>query len=314
MQKAKTLNINVDSEVTKYMTNLQRQAGIPDMDKFHDYVRQGTGMTYEDYLSETKNQMMTREVIGQEVGRHISVSDAEVQDYYDKHKSDFVREEKVYLSEILVSTEGKNAAGIAAAEKKAKQLADQASKGGRFSDLARDNSDATTAKTGGQLGARIQEGRPCQAVRRCCLESAEGRGEPADPDRDGIRNSEGGRSHQGGSRNTGRCQAGDREHSVWSEDAAQGSRVSDNAAEISVPADQARLRGYRRGSWSEHQVAGSGAVEAGDGDQSRSGTEDAAQAAALGDSDSRHRNNSRGKEQFALAQYEVSLRRHARAE
>jgi peptidyl-prolyl cis-trans isomerase SurA len=158
VQKAKTLNINVDSDVTKYMTNLQRQAGIADTDKFHDYVRQGTGMSYEDYLSETKNQMLTREVIGQEVGRHINISDAEVQDYYNKHKSDFVREEKVYLSEILISTEGKNAAGIAAAEKKAKQLADEAAKGERFSDLARDNSDATTAKTGGQLGAGYKKG------------------------------------------------------------------------------------------------------------------------------------------------------------
>ena len=63
-----------------------------------------------------------------------------------------MRDEKVYLSEILISTEGKDAAGVAAAEKKAKQIADQASKGERFSDLARDNSDAVTAKEGGLLG------------------------------------------------------------------------------------------------------------------------------------------------------------------
>ncbi|MBV9157197.1 MAG: peptidyl-prolyl cis-trans isomerase, partial [Acidobacteriaceae bacterium] len=49
------------------------------------------------------------------------------------------------------STEGKDAAGVAAAEKKAKQVAADASKGERFSDLARDNSDATTAKDGGVL-------------------------------------------------------------------------------------------------------------------------------------------------------------------
>jgi peptidyl-prolyl cis-trans isomerase SurA len=158
VQKAKELNINVDSDVTKYMTNLQRQAGIADTDKFHDYVRQGTGMSYEDYLSETRNQFLTREVIGQEVGRHINITDKEVQDYYDSHKSDFVKEEKVYLSEILISTEGKNAAGVAAAEKKAKQIALEAQKGERFSDLARDNSDATTAKAGGQLGGGYKKG------------------------------------------------------------------------------------------------------------------------------------------------------------
>lgn len=152
IQKGKELNINVDSELSKYIANLQRQSGITDTDKFHEYVRQQSGMSYEDFINETKNQILTRDVVGQEVGRHINITDKEIEDYYNAHKSDFVREEKVYLSEILISTQGKDAAGVAAAEKKAKQIADQASKGERFADLARDNSDATTAKDGGMLG------------------------------------------------------------------------------------------------------------------------------------------------------------------
>jgi peptidyl-prolyl cis-trans isomerase SurA len=151
-QKGKELNINIDSDVSKYVANLQRQSGITDPDKFHEYVRQQSGMSYEDFLSETKSHFLTREVIGQEVGRHVNFTDKEIEDYYNAHKQDFVRDEKVYLSEILISTEGKDAAGVAAAEKKAKQIADQASKGERFSDLARDNSDAVTAKEGGLLG------------------------------------------------------------------------------------------------------------------------------------------------------------------
>jgi peptidyl-prolyl cis-trans isomerase SurA len=152
-QKGKELNINVDSDVSKYMANLQRQAGIVDTDKFHDYIRQQAGMTYEDFLNETKNQLLTREVIGQEVGRHINITDKEIEDYYKAHQSEFIREEKVFLSEILISTQGKDAAGIAASEKKAKQIATEASRGQRFTDLARDNSDAATAKDGGFLGS-----------------------------------------------------------------------------------------------------------------------------------------------------------------
>jgi peptidyl-prolyl cis-trans isomerase SurA len=151
-QRGKELNINVDSEISKYMANLQRQSGITDPDKFHEYVRQQSGMSYEDFLAETKNQFLTREVIGQEVGRHVNFSDKEIEDYYNAHKQEFVRDEKVYLSEILISIDGKDAAGTAAAEKKAKQIADKASKGERFSELARDNSDAITAKDGGLLG------------------------------------------------------------------------------------------------------------------------------------------------------------------
>lgn len=152
IQKGKELNINIDSDVSKYVANLQRTSGITDPDKFHEWVRQESGSSYEDFLADRKNEFLTREVIGQEVGRHINFTDKEVEDYYNAHKQDFVREEKVYLSEILISTEGKDAAAVAAAEKKAQTISNEAARGERFSDLARDNSDAVTAKDGGTLG------------------------------------------------------------------------------------------------------------------------------------------------------------------
>ncbi len=152
-EKGKELNINVDSDLSKYLANLQRQSGIADTDKFHEYVKQQSGMSFEDFQQEAKNNMLTREVIGQEVGRKINITDKEIEDYYKAHQSDFIREEKVFLSEILISSQGKDAAGVAAAEKKAKQIAADAARGERFTDLARDNSDAATAKDGGVLGS-----------------------------------------------------------------------------------------------------------------------------------------------------------------
>lgn len=153
IQKAKDLNINVDSEVTKYMTSLQRQVGITDPDKFHETIRKESGMTYEDFVAEAKNNFMTRQVLSSEVGRKIVIPEKEIEDYYNSHKADFNREEKVFLSEILISTEGKDTAAVAAAQKKAEQITLDASRGQRFSDLARDNSDANTAKAGGVLGS-----------------------------------------------------------------------------------------------------------------------------------------------------------------
>jgi peptidyl-prolyl cis-trans isomerase SurA len=152
VQKGKELNINVDSEISKYVASLRRQSGLSDEEKFRDWVRQQSGMSYEDFQSEAKNSALTREVISSEVGRHIHIDEKEMEDYYNKHQKDFIRDEKVYLSEILISTQNKDAAGSAAAEKKAKQLAEDATKGQRFPDLARDNSDAATAKDGGSLG------------------------------------------------------------------------------------------------------------------------------------------------------------------
>jgi parvulin-like peptidyl-prolyl isomerase len=151
-QKGKDLNINVDPELTKYVADLQRRSKIADPEKFQEYVKEQTGMPYEDFRADAKNGMLTQRVIRQEVSGKMNVSRDDVQKYYDQHKSEFVRQEQIYLREILVSTEGKDVAGIAAAEKKAKDLVARARKGERFPELARDNSDAVTAPNYGDLG------------------------------------------------------------------------------------------------------------------------------------------------------------------
>jgi peptidyl-prolyl cis-trans isomerase SurA len=153
VQRAKELDMNVDTQVSKYLADLQRQEKIADPDKFYEMVRQQSGMSFEDFKQKVKQNMMTRQVIGREVASKINIPQSDIEAYYNAHKSEFVREEKVALAEILVSTDGKNETAMAAAEKKANDLYTRASKGERFSDLARDNSDAATAPQGGELGA-----------------------------------------------------------------------------------------------------------------------------------------------------------------
>jgi peptidyl-prolyl cis-trans isomerase SurA len=102
-QKGRDLNINLDAEVTKYIANLQRQSKLVDADKFQAYVRENTGMSFEDYKAEVKNNMLTRRVIGQEVSSKIIIPKAEVRKYYDEHKDEFQREERVFLREIFLS-------------------------------------------------------------------------------------------------------------------------------------------------------------------------------------------------------------------
>lgn len=152
VQKANILSINVDSELSRYLADIQLQNKIADSEKFQQWIREQTGMTFEDFRAETKNGMLTQRVIRQEVGSKISVPRAELQKYYEEHKKELVREEQVFLREILVSTEGKDEKSIAAAEKKAKSLADRARKGEKFHELARDNSDSASAQQGGDIG------------------------------------------------------------------------------------------------------------------------------------------------------------------
>lgn len=149
VQKAKDLNINVEGELSKQIAEIQKRLGVADPDKFHAAVKEQLGVSFEDWKSDMRNQMMTERVIRQEVGGQISIPKAEVEKYYQEHKAEFVREERIFLRDIFLSTKDKDAAAV---EKKAKDLVARARKAEKFFDLARDNSESQTAQSGGDLG------------------------------------------------------------------------------------------------------------------------------------------------------------------
>jgi peptidyl-prolyl cis-trans isomerase SurA len=152
VQKGKELGINVEPDVSKYLAELQVQSKIADPEKFQQYVREQTGQSFEDFKSEIRNGYLTQRVIRQEVGSRISIPRAELEKYYNENKAKFMREDRVFLREILVSTEGKDEAGIAAAEKKARDLSARGKKGEKFHEMAKANSDAATKEQYGELG------------------------------------------------------------------------------------------------------------------------------------------------------------------
>ncbi len=150
--KAKELDFKVDTEVNKKIADVQRLSGMADPERFQVYVREQTGMSFQDYKAQEKNLLLTERLVGEEVSRKIQFKRDELEAYYNQHKDEFIREERVFLSDILVSTQGKDAAGIAAADKKAKDLALRAKQGQKFPELAQLNSDDTqTAREGGAL-------------------------------------------------------------------------------------------------------------------------------------------------------------------
>jgi peptidyl-prolyl cis-trans isomerase SurA len=152
VQKGKDLSINVDADVNRRVAEIQKTSGLADPDKFHEWVREQTGESFEDLKLAFKNQLLTQRVIGEEVYRNVSIPKADMQKYYEDHKAEFVRKETVSVREILISTGDNSPAKVAAAEKKAKDIVDRARKGEKFPELARQNSDAETAKEDGMLG------------------------------------------------------------------------------------------------------------------------------------------------------------------
>jgi parvulin-like peptidyl-prolyl isomerase len=152
VQVAKESSISVESDVTKQLAEMQRQAKITDLDEFQNWVTRQSGRTFEDYRQEMRDTLMTQRLLQQEIGPKVSVPRAELQKYYDEHKDAFVREDRVFLSLILVRTEGKAESELPVLEKKAKDLVERARQGERFGELARDNSDDTaTVGDNGQL-------------------------------------------------------------------------------------------------------------------------------------------------------------------
>ncbi len=151
VQQAKDLNINVDPEITRRMAGIQADSKLADPEAFHKWVQDQAGIPFEDFRSQMKNQMLTQRVISQEVAYKIQMPQSELKDYYEKHKTEFVRQEQVFLREILIAFKSNSDADVAAAEKKAKELVARARKGEKFPELARSYSDAATAPEEGQL-------------------------------------------------------------------------------------------------------------------------------------------------------------------
>src|ERR1017187_7611339 len=152
VQKGKDLNINVDPEVTRRLAEIQVQQKISDPDKFQGFIRENTGMSYEDFKLQMKNQMLTQRVIGQEVSRNVTVPETETQKYYDDHKTEYVRKEsQVFLSQIVISRGEKPPPRGGFPKKRAPDRDPRPKRGEKLKERARDTpDDVETAKNGGQ--------------------------------------------------------------------------------------------------------------------------------------------------------------------
>ena len=166
LQKGEELGINADTEVVKRLDELRKQMHAESMEDL-EKAAQAQGVSFEEFKQNLKNSIITQRVIGQEVGGHISVTQQEIQQEYEKHKTELERPEQVRLSEILISTQttppvktekGKDVLpaapgpeAVAQAQAKADQVYALLQKGGKFEDLAKQYSDGPTSTAGGDL-------------------------------------------------------------------------------------------------------------------------------------------------------------------
>ena len=157
VQRGKDMGVNVEAEVVKRLDDIRIQNNIPSMEELETQIDK-SGVSFEDFKNNIRNQMVQQEVIRHEVGSKIILDHAQIQKYYDDHKSEFVRPEQVTLREIFVSTEGKQESEIPALRKKADDLLQRVKNGEDFGELAKHFSDGSTAKQSGDLG-RFEHGQ-----------------------------------------------------------------------------------------------------------------------------------------------------------
>jgi peptidyl-prolyl cis-trans isomerase SurA len=166
LQKGNELGISADTDVVKRLDQIRQQMHAESMEDV-EKAAQSQGVSFEDFKQNLKDGIIQQKVIQQEVGGHITVTQQQIQQFYDQHKAELERPEQVRLSEILVSTQKapavKNDKGkavlpeasdpemVAAAQKKADGIYEQLQKGAKFPDVAKKNSDGPTAQNGGDL-------------------------------------------------------------------------------------------------------------------------------------------------------------------
>lgn len=158
LEKGKDLGITGDTDLIKRLDDLRKDMKLDTMEDL-EKAAQAQGVSFEDFKQNLRNQIVTQQVIGKEVGQRMNISKEDEHKFYDEHKSEMERPEQIRLSEILVSTEKKSAADSAddsqqlqAAQAKAEDLLAQIRKGAGFEDIAKKNSDGPSAAQGGDLG------------------------------------------------------------------------------------------------------------------------------------------------------------------
>jgi len=151
VQRAKDMGISVEPEVIKELDKVRIENKLTSMEALEEAVTK-SGVNWEDFKNNIRSGLLTKKVIGSEVGSHISVPKEDIQKYYDEHKQEFVRPEQVALRSIEVNTAGKDATEIADLRKKADTARKRILDGEDFGEIAKRYSDGTTAKQGGYLG------------------------------------------------------------------------------------------------------------------------------------------------------------------
>lgn len=159
LQKAEKLGIMAtDDEVESKFT----QAKAPYTQEEFQKRLKDLGMTEEDYKTELRRNLTIEKLINKEIGSKVTISDSDLQNYYNQHKADFnLIEPRYFVAHIQVTSQPMGQPGESAvkaqneaeAHKKINEAYHRLESGEDFGSVAaRFSEDPDTARNNGELG------------------------------------------------------------------------------------------------------------------------------------------------------------------
>lgn len=151
LQRASDLGYSAETETIRRLDEIRRSMNLGSMEELQKAV-EAQGEDYEEFKRQIKNGILQQMVIEQDVAPRITLAPEDVKKYYDQHKSQFVGQAGVDLSEILISTKDQPASALPRLKDLADQVRARAARGEAFAKLASRYSQGTTAANGGEIG------------------------------------------------------------------------------------------------------------------------------------------------------------------
>ena len=161
-----------EDSVTKAIEEIKRNNGLKDGDLEKMLKEESKSM--EEYRKKIHDQILVSRVVGNEIRKRVTISDEEIEKFYNQHLKDYWVSEKLKLRHILFLIED----GMFSNDKqikmqKAQEALQKIRSGEDFMAVAKEYSEDISASTGGDLG-EIERGKMVPEFEKAAFQLKEG--------------------------------------------------------------------------------------------------------------------------------------------